>query len=325
MNPTQHLLLIINPVSGTHSKDRIESKLQEALSRHGFDTEAVFTRGHGHAADLAREAVDDKYDGVLVCGGDGTVNEVATVLIDTGMPMGILPAGSGNGLARHLFLPIDPLQAVDVIGRRHIRACDYGKVNGKPFFCTFGVGFDAAVSDRFAAAHARGAITYVRSALQEFANYHPHTYRIVADGEEIDDEAFLVSVCNASQYGNNAYIAPCASITDGMLDLVVVRNIPRFGTVMLGIEMMAGTLAEHHGVVMRKARHIIIERSVTGPAHLDGEPFADMGTRIEIECCPSGLLLFANPDKPPFRPIITPFQAMVSDVGTSIRNLIDEL
>lgn len=322
---SEKIFLIINPISGTHPKDKLRRRVVEALRQHGFEVTTALTEYSGHASELAREAVKAGYSGVLACGGDGTVNEVASAMINTGVPMGILPSGSGNGLARHLLMPIDAIRAVDIIGRRCIRDCDCGIVNNTPFFCTFGVGFDATVSDRFAEASTRGALTYVKSALQEFASYKPVRYHIDADGEVFDDDAFLVAVCNANQYGNNAYIAPRASITDGKLNLVIVRKIPRFDTVMLGIEMLCGTLAENHGVLMREASSITIERKGGGPAHMDGEPLVDVGDKIVIECRPGALKLFTNPDKPPFRPLITPLQSVVSDVGTSLRNLFEEL
>lgn len=318
----KRLFLIINPVSGTHSKDGLADRLIEGLSERGFDVTAEFTQCADDATRLAKLAVEQGFDGVLACGGDGTVNETARAMTGTGVAMGIIPAGSGNGLARHINIPIDPMMALDVIAERCVRDCDYGDVNGHPFFCTFGMGFDAAVSDRFAAAPSRGKMTYVKSALQEFVNYRAHPYRIVADGEEIADEAYVVAVCNASQYGNNAYIAPDASITDGLLDLVVIRNVPKASTVVLGVEMMAGTLTDNRALIKRKARNIEIYRDEAGPAHLDGEPFHDAGTDIKVTCHAGGLRLFTTESKTPFRPILTPIQSMVNDLGISLKNLV---
>lgn len=316
------LFLIINPVSGTRSKKGLERRLTDGLTKLGFSVDAAFTEKSGDATSLAAHAVLEGYDGVVACGGDGTVNETARAMIGTGVPMGIVPAGSGNGLARHIGIPIDPILSLDVIGQRHVRDCDLGEANGRPFFCTFGVGFDAAVSDRFAASPSRGRITYVRSALQEFRHYHPLKYRITADGELISDEAFLVAVCNAAQYGNNAYIAPDASITDGLLDLVVVHKLPVLDTVLMGVELMAGTLSDGHGIVRRKARRILIERDQDGPAHLDGEPFKGAGLNIDILCQPGRLRMLVPVSKPEFRPVITPIRAMFNDMSIAIKNLL---
>ena len=200
------LLLIINPVSGTSNKKELADKITSRLSAEGFEVETALTACRGDATRLARLAVDNGMAGVLACGGDGTVNETARALCGTDVSLGIIPAGSGNGLARHLGIPIDPMLSLDVIAERHIVPCDYATVNGSQFFCTFGVGFDAAVSHRFARQGRRGMATYVKSAFSEYLNYRPQVYTVSANGVPITEKAFLVAVCNASQYGNNAYI-----------------------------------------------------------------------------------------------------------------------
>lgn len=319
---SDRLFLIINPVSGTRSKEGLERNIADRLGELGFETTIRFTGCRGDATRLARQAVAENFDGVLACGGDGTVNETAMALAGTGVAMGILPAGSGNGLARHIGIPVDPLAAIDIIAERHITDCDYGVVDGHPFFCTFGVGFDAAVSERFANSGSRGRMSYIKSALHEFTHYRPETYSVTADGEVIADEAFLVAVCNASQYGNNAFIAPDASITDGLLDLIIIPKQPRVSTVIRGFEMMAGTLAGSHGIIKRKAARINIKRDICGPAHLDGEPFPHVGTEFNIECRPHGIRLFTTASKTPFRPVITPVRSMLSDIMLAARNTL---
>lgn len=316
----QRLFLIINPISGTHSKEGLDQRITDILNNQGFDVYTEFTRGPGDATTLARRAVAEGYDGVLACGGDGTVNETARAMINTGVAMGIIPAGSGNGLARHIGIPIDPIASLDVIAERRVVDCDFGSVNGTPFFCTFGMGFDAAVSDRFASSGQRGKMTYVRSAFEEFIRYKPQSYRIEVDGEEIAQDAFLVAVCNASQYGNNAYIAPTASITDGLLDIIVIRKMSKAAVFLLGMDLMAGTLGDNRGVIRRSVRRAVIERAVDGPAHLDGEPFS-IGRRIEVECHPGKLRLFTTASKTPFRPLITPIEGMARDIATTLRHL----
>lgn len=323
MDNLKRLFLIINPISGIHTKKGLDEKLVRSLCERGFEVDVEFTKGKGDATNLARMAVEQGYDGVLACGGDGTINETAQALIGTGVPMGIIPAGSGNGLARHIGIPIDPMLSLDVISERFIRDCDYGEVNGRPFFCTFGLGFDAAVSDRFAAASSRGKLTYVRSALHEFINYQARTYRIIADGEEITDRAYIVAICNANQYGNNAYIAPDASITDGKLDLVVIHNPDRMHAVVLGMELMAGTLSEQRGIIKRKVSSVEIRFQNPGPAHIDGEPLSDIGTDIRVDCRAGGLKLFVTKNKAPFRPLITPIQSMVNDMGITLKNIFE--
>lgn len=317
------LQLIINPISGSLSKEGLDRKMVEILEEHGFDVDVAMTEYAGHATELARRAVDAGYDGVLVCGGDGTINETALAMIGTDVPMGIIPAGSGNGLARHLEIPMNPIESLRVIAERNIRACDYGEVNGHPFFCTFGIGFDAAVSDRFAMSHSRGKMTYVRSAFQEFADYQALHYHIVADGEEIDTDAFLIAVCNAAQYGNNAYIAPEASLVDGKLDLVIVPKITHLGILALGVELITGSLNYNKKVIRRQVSEVTIMRE-SGPAHLDGEPFNEVGNIIKVKCHPGQLKLFTTGNPAPFQPYLTPMRATAEEVGLAIKYLFNQ-
>ena len=318
------VFLIINPNSGTESKEGIERMLCRELGLRGFDVTAEFTGGIGDATKMAKRAVKEGFEAVLACGGDGTVNETACAMINTGVPMGIIPAGSGNGLARHLGFPVDPFMSLDVLAKRNIKDCDYGDVNGRPFFCTFGVGFDAAVSDRFAACGQRGRINYVRSAVHEFISYKPHTYTIFADDEEIDNEALLVAVCNANQYGNNAFIAPDASIKDGLLDLVVVKSMPKLNSVWTSVEMMWGTLTKNRHVEMRKVRKVTIKCDEPGPTHLDGESIHLDSNELNITCHPGRLRLFTTGNKIPFKPFITPVHALIDDMTIAIKHLFSK-
>lgn len=318
-----HLRLIVNPISGTRSgnaRQNLSVQLENRLRELGFDVDTCFTTCRGDATRLAREAVASGCDGVLACGGDGTVNETARAMIDAPIPMGIIPAGSGNGLARHISIPMNPLDAVDIIAARHIVDCDFGAVNNRPFFCTFGVGFDAAVSDRFAAAKTRGKFTYIRSAIEEFASYNPNLYTIDINGKIIEREAFLIAVCNASQWGNNAYIAPNASITDGLLDIIVVNKASKLRTVLLAFDLMAGLIADNSIIETFRVKKTRITRRDHGPSHIDGEP-ADLGVDLDIACNPGRLKLFASPFKTPFRPLITPAESLIADLSMTFSNL----
>ena len=308
----KRMMLIINPVSGTVDKRGLADSIIAHLAGHGIAVEPAFTQYAGHATELARQAVGG-YDAVLACGGDGTVNEVARALCDTGQTLGIIPAGSGNGLARHIEIPIDPIAALETIVAGHTDDCDYGTVNGRQFFCTFGIGFDAAVSDRFAAANGRGMVTYVRSAIQEFLNYKPQRYNFEINGRRFSREAFIVAGANASQYGNNAYIAPSASIRDGMLDIIIVHNGNLLDKTIIGMDMMSGTLGSNRQYEIHRCKSCVIERVDNGPGHVDGEP-ADLGTRLQVECHPGRLRILTPAAKAEFKPILTPARALLTDL-----------
>lgn len=313
--------LIINPISGTDDKHGLARSITERLQAADIDVETSWTECRGDATRLAREAVMAGVDGVLACGGDGTVNETARAMTGTGVPMGIIPAGSGNGLARHLAIPIDPLLSLDIISEGIVTACDYGTANGTPFFCTFGVGFDAAVSDRFANCGGRGKLNYIKSAIEEALTYRTEKYTVETDSGTIVPDALLIACCNASQYGNNAYIAPQASITDGLLDLMVVSGSNLLTRAAVGLEMLAGTLANSQLADVIRVTKATIERENEGPAHVDGEPVM-MGRHIDIECHHSGLHLFTPADEHRVVPIITPVEDMLRDARIKINNLL---
>ncbi len=311
-------LLIINPISGTHSKRGLAERIGERLGRAGIDVDTYVTAGPGDATRRVREAVEKGgYDAVLACGGDGTVNEVARAMCHAPIPMGIIPAGSGNGLARHIVIPVDPMRALDAVIAGQVCRCDYAMVNGREFFCTCGMGFDAAVSDRFAASGKRGRMSYVRSTVVEFMRYRPEHYVIETPEATLERDAFLVAICNASQYGNNAFIAPQASITDGLLDVVIIHKADALRTMLLGVDMMTGLLAHNRLVETLRVPRLSIRRA-SGPAHLDGEPVGDLGSRLDVECVHGGLRMFVEKDKSPFRPIISPLEYYLGGMAITL-------
>lgn len=308
------MALIVNPASGTVPKRKLVPRIVSKLAKSGIDLDVHYTKRQGHATEMARKfSKDNKYSAVVVCGGDGTVNETARGLIGTAMPMGIIPAGSGNGLARHLGIPVDIDRSLRVIAERNTLEIDYGSANGSPFFCTFGVGFDAAVSERFARSKRRGLITYLSSALDEFVRFSPEEYEIEANGNTIADKAFLVVVCNASQYGNNAFIAPTASVTDGELDVTIVYTGNLIQTAKLGVDFLTGYIGKNALINTFRAKEIKIRRKTAGVGHLDGDP-SEMPQTIEVSCHPAGLTVLAPTRQTRFKPIITPISVFCRDI-----------
>lgn len=314
-------LLIINPISGTFDKRGLEELVRRSLP--SMEVELFKTLGHGDATVAASTAAKARYDTVIVAGGDGTVNEAAAALRGTDTKMGIIPCGSGNGLARHLGIPIDIKASIDIIIKNNVTQCDYGLVNELPFFCTFGLGFDAEVSHLFAEQKKRGFITYVKSVVQRLKDYHSDEYTIWADGKKITEKAFIVAVCNASQYGNNAYIAPNASLTDGLLDITVVHQGNPFTTALMGIELMTGRLDKNTLIHTLRVPSAVISRKQAGVAHVDGEPVT-MGERMEISCQPGKINIYTNPDYTGFKPIITPVKSFFDDLNHALKRLTDK-
>ena len=313
-------LMLINPISGTRDKKGIRDLTASSLKAAGIDLEITETQYKGHGAELAREAAGAGMDMVVVAGGDGTVNETASALMHSDTALGIIPCGSGNGLARSLGLPMDFDGAIDIIARNRPTAIDCGVADGLPFFCTFGMGFDAVVPEKFASADRRGKMQYVRSAFLEFINFTPDNYALEIDGEVYTEEALLIAVCNTPQYGNNAYIAPRASLTDGFLDVTVVRNGPIFQQAMAGLGLLSGQIDRNRYVDTFKAKEVKIIRLKEGPAQIDGEPLT-LGRKVNIHCEHSCLKVLGNGTEPEFRPIITPVQAFFADMISDLRYL----
>lgn len=306
-------LLIINPISGTRSKQGLEKLVGARLSPLGIEVEVKYTSASGDANRFASEAVAKGYEMVISAGGDGTMNEVANALAFSDTALGILPFGSGNGLARSVGVPQDTVAALKLIEQGHTILCDRGTVNDKPFYCTFGVGFDAEVSQKFAAMKRRGRISYIRSAIREFLNYYSKAYAIEIEGKVITEKALLIAVCNASQYGNNAYISPKAILTDGLLDITVVHTDNPFHTLLMSMDMFTGMLDKNRGIGSFKVPELSIVRLEDGPVHLDGEPM-QMGKKLNIKCQEKALKVFTPEKVPEFRPFISPLRAVLNDM-----------
>src|SRR4051812_15392154 len=155
---------------------------------------------------------------IVAVGGDGTVNEIASAIVGSGTALGIVPYGSGNGLARFLGIPMNPNQAIQALVKGHVESIDSGTVNGQPFFNMAGMGFDAHISEVFSHGKKRGFVSYIKSSIEEISTYDEQQYHIEIDGKVYERKAFMLSIANSSQYGNNAHISPKASVQDGLLD-----------------------------------------------------------------------------------------------------------
>ncbi len=311
------ILLVINPISGTASKRGLRQAIEKRTRALGHHIDTEETRCQGDGTRLGHHAVTSGYDAVMACGGDGTINEVASSLIGSQTALIILPNGSGNGLARHLDIPVDPILAIDTLKKGRLTDCDYCTVNGRPFFCTFGIGFDAAVSRRFANSRKRGLMTYLASTVDEFIHFKPEKCKMTINGNTQDINAFLVACCNASQYGNNAFIAPAASITDGQLDITLVHSGNPIAQAFVGIELLAGSITKGGLIDTFRAKSVIIEREHRGTVHIDGEP-VDMNGRLEISCHHGGLLIYAPIKKSHIKPLLTPVRLFFRDCGIAI-------
>ena len=284
----------MNPISGTRDKKDIPYLIEELLDKEQFDYSIRETEYAGHAYEIAKESKEQGIDIVVAVGGDGTVNEVGRALVHSNTALGIIPTGSGNGLARHLLIPMKIKGAIQVLNDCEITDLDYGIINEHPFFCTCGVGFDAFISEKFAEAGKRGPITYLENILKEGLKYEPETYEIEAENGTIKKKAFLISCANASQYGNNAYIAPQASMSDGMIDVIIMEPFDALEASQISIEMFNKTLDKNNKIKTFRSKEIKIYRKAPGVIHYDGDPI-DTGKEIVVTLKEKGIKILTNP------------------------------
>ena len=287
----KNIYAIINPISGVGSKDRLSDVISSRCINRGVDVNIAFTDYAGHATELTRRAIDDNADCVIAVGGDGTINEIAKNLLHSDVVLGIIPKGSGNGLARELNIPMDTRSALDVIFSNNISVIDACKANDNIFFCTCGVGFDAAISVEFAKEKRRGTLTYVKDIVEKYLDYKPEIYELHINDDTITEQAFLIACANASQYGNNAYIAPNADISDGKIDVTILSSFNALDIGPLAIQLFSKTIDKNSKIKTCRTSKARIIRQKEGVMNIDGEPI--MTTKdIEVSVISSSLKVF---------------------------------
>ena len=266
------IFLIINQFAG-HGKKRATA-IENAilwLQKNTGRVEYAYTEFSGHATELATKAVSAGFDMVVAVGGDGTVNEVAQGLIGTSTPMGIVPLGSGNGLARELGIPMNILKSTHNLINGSIKQIDVCRINNQRFLCTSGIGFDAQIADKMSKAPTRGFLSYIKFTLQESISFKPFGIKIKIDETLIEKPVFLVTFANARQFGNDAFIAPSASISDGLIDVIVVNPFHKIWLPIFGIGLFTKIIPKLPFVDCYRTKKIELVFADTNMYHFDGE------------------------------------------------------
>lgn len=284
----KNIAFIVNPISGTKAKNRVTKLIRELLDPQLFSPTVVVTEYAGHATQLAQQFALEGYYAVIAVGGDGTVNEVANGLVGTNTALGIVPNGSGNGFARHLDISTRMNRAIEMLNSSEVINVDYGMVNDKKFFSTCGVGFDALVAVQFNEGKSRGLKTYVQNTLQSLFNYKPETYHILGEGIDLTTEAFLITFANAGQWGYDAYIAPKASVQDGLMDIAIVNKFPLSAAPKLALNLFTHDIDENFYMNTVRSKAITLIRENAGAIHIDGDPF-EMPKELNIKIVEDGL------------------------------------
>jgi diacylglycerol kinase (ATP) len=282
---------ILNPNAGPNRRHDLPALIARHLGSHeGIDYVVRPTAYAGHAVELARQAADEGFRVVVAVGGDGTINEVGRGLLGTTAAMGIIPQGSGNGLARHLKVPLSLPAAIRRLRDPAFSRMDVGYLNGQPFFCTAGLGFDAHVSQHFAQAGTRGLLTYLRVTLREYRNFRPVAIKATLDGKVdiLETDCYVLAFANASQYGNNAYIAPRADLRDGLLDVCLIDALPAVRALKVSLGLALGNLPATKAADYYQIKQAHITSAEPLGCHADGD-YLGHATEFEVSVSPLAL------------------------------------
>lgn len=280
-------VFVVNERSGAKRGYDIADVIRRAST---FEHEIVSCARKEDLDAIVDRAERDGAGVVFAVGGDGTVHETAKRLIGRKPALGVLPIGSGNGFARHIGLPPDPTAALTSCKGMRIETIDTALVDDQPFLGVMGIGFDALVAERFASSSVRGLQTYVREGLQAFTQFSAEEYEVSANGSTEKRRAFVIAVANSGQYGNNARVAPLASLQDGLLDVVIVDDPDLINAAFLMARLFSGSFHRATGVTTLQTSEVLIRRPKAGAAHLDGEPVT-LGAELRIRVVPRSLRL----------------------------------
>ncbi len=273
MNNTQsdRFFFIINPMAGHRKGEKIVAYIQRFFSEKKCEFDFSFTQKQGHAAQLAKKAVDDGYTVVVAVGGDGTINEIGGSLIGTNVSLGVIPFGSGNGLARDLKIPMNLKKALNTLIEGSSTTIDCGKINNQHFFCTCGIGFDSHIAYLMSKTKGRGKWKYIWLVIRECFLFEPFEVKFNMNGKTVDQKIFLINFANTSQFGNNAYIAPGAQLNDGLFEVVIINPFRKLLYPFLGISLFLKKINKFSFVETHKTSEINLLNSSANNFHFDGE------------------------------------------------------
>lgn len=295
--PQRHIVFLINPISGTKSKKHLTSAIETFCNEHQLNYEIQHTQPDADYSTLKSQIQTKKVTDVIVCGGDGSISQVTEALKDTGVVFGIIPAGSGNGLARAAHIPIHIKGALHTILENHYEQVDGFIINNR-FSCMLsGLGFDARIAHNFSQKKTRGLLSYITETVKHFFNAHPYHFKIELHNRTHEVESYFISIANSNQFGNEVTIAPKAHLNDGLLDIVVVTNMNKFRMLWsLVKQIKAGKVQtgesgkSHNGIFYFQTPRLVITNYNRAPLHIDGDP-VETAEKINIEVLPKAFKL----------------------------------
>lgn len=263
-------LFILNPMAGVGGRRDFLQLIERACAEKKVKFKILFTRSPGDARKIIQKKFE-KYDVFVAVGGDGTMNEVASALAGTTGIMGLIPAGSGNALGRELGISMKPEKAIHQLLEGSVIKIDTGLVNGRRFMNVCGLGFDEHIASCFAKSASRGKISYFKAVMKEFFSYSAATYVVESKGSASNHTAFVLALANTAQYGNNAFIAPRATVTDGVLDFCALKPFGLLRALGLGFRLFNKSI-DRSGLCTYLTTKELVINGASLNFHVDGEP-----------------------------------------------------
>ncbi|MFV0291587.1 MAG: diacylglycerol/lipid kinase family protein [Mangrovibacterium sp.] len=286
----KNISLIVNPIAGERDNVKFAKRISKSLEKSNWEVELLITECAGHAKTLAQEKSLEKDLIIASVGGDGTINEIASSLVNSNTQMAIIPCGSGNGLARMTGIPSNPNRLVSYFETGKSSPIDVGVLGDYNFFCTCGFGFDAMVAHSFSQSKQRGLKTYIESTVQKAIEFNSLYAEFTLDGKAFSGEFMLVTIANANQYGNNAFIAPNAKLNDGWLDITIIRKFPKIFAGAAIAALFTKQIEQFRFVETYRAKEIVITKLENPLFHRDGDHF-QIDLPVKISIIPNGLNL----------------------------------
>ena len=284
----RRIVFIVNPKAGTNLQKHIRNSIDNHLNHKKFEYGIWLTKKAGHASKLAKKAVKEGYEYVVAVGGDGSINEVASALVGTKAILGVIPAGSGNGLAMHLGYGRDIDEAIKKLNAAEEKSIDCGTLNGRHFVNIAGVGFDGLVSNMMKGSHWRGFLPYFLKSVEAGLSYTSKPCSIQLDGETLKRNCFAISIANGPMYGYNFQIAPDALLYDGFFEVVILKDAPRWQYFAAIPSMLTNKIYEADFVEHYRAKKVVIRADGEQYIHLDGEGMV-ISEELHFEITPSAL------------------------------------
>lgn len=289
---SEKIIFILNPISGFLGlrRRKVEKIIRTAIKKENLVGEIWYSKYAGHTTELVKKAADDRVKAVVIAGGDGSINEAARSLVYTDTALGIIPCGSGNGLANHLKISFNIKKALQTIKEGYTKAADTIKIGNQYAFSLAGIGLDAMIAERYRLAKQRGFLSYMRSSLIEYVTHTPETITIKTDTMEIQEKCICLVFANSNQFGYNFRIAPQADLFDGYMDVVIVKKMPLISAPLSSMQIWTGYADKCLYISSFKAKKVSIIREHDGMMNIDGDPFKSE-QNIDVEVLPASLKL----------------------------------